>query len=169
MHRKARLLPLALAATLIIAGCASGPKLPRVFTMPNRAMAPTIEAGEVFVADISAYMQGEPSRWDIVAFHPPHDPDRIWVFRVVGLPGESICFEDGHVVVDGERSDPPQELSEVRYDALAADGAGGMSSYHYEVPEGEYYVLGDNPTRANDSRVWGSVPRELIVGRIEAR
>jgi signal peptidase I len=172
MRTKARLLPLALAATLLITGCASqlqAPSariLPRAFKMPNHAMAPTLASGEVFIADLAAYEETDPSRWDIVVFRPPHDTERIWAFRVVGLPGEKICFEDGYAVVDGERLVPPSEMSEVRYDALAADGAGGMESYHFEVPEDQYYVLGDNARRANDSRVWGSVPRELIMGRI---
>jgi len=169
MRSKAAMLSLALATTIVVTGCATQPLSPRVFKMPNRAMAPTFEAGEIFVADIAAYARGEPSRWDLVVFRPPHDTEIVWAFRVVGLPGEQICFEDGAVVVDGEPLDPPSGLEGVHYDALAADGAGGMDRYHYEVPEGQYYVLGDNTARANDSRVWGSVPRDLIMGRIADR
>jgi signal peptidase I len=169
MRRSAALLSLVLATTVVITGCATQPQAPRVFKMPNKAMAPTIEAGEIFVADVAAYSQGDPSRWDLVVFRPPHDPERVWAFRVVGLPGEKICFEDGDVVVDGEALDRPTELEDVHYDALAADGAGGMDRYHFEVPEGQYYVLGDNARRANDSRIWGSVPRDLIMGRIDDR
>lgn len=123
--------------------------------------------GETIQADMSAYEAADPQRWDVVVFKAPESQDRTWVFRVVGMPGETISFSDGELLIDGKPADLPQRLAGITYDALAA-GAGALDD-PFVVPENGYYVLGDNSAKANDSRVWGEVNRDAILGKVGGR
>jgi signal peptidase I len=100
------------------------------------------------------YVFHPPARGEIVVFHYPLDPTRDFVKRVIGLPGDTVEIRDGVVVVnDGELDDPyvvQVSRAPMRETVLGPD---------------EYFVLGDNRLHSNDSRNWGPVPLENIVGR----
>jgi signal peptidase I len=130
------------------------------YRMPNSAMEPTINTGDTFLADMSAYESANPDRWDLVVFRSPKKEDTNWVFRVVGLPGETISFDDHGLLVDGETIDLPSRIGNVIYSS-AVDG-----EKSFVVQNHSYFVLGDNPTKANDSRFWGTLSREAILGRV---
>jgi signal peptidase I len=138
-----------------------------VYRMPVSVMEPTIEVGETVWADMSAYQSADPQRWDVVVFRAPENADRSWVFRVVGMPGETISFAEGGLLIDGKPADLPSRLADITYNALAA-GPGALDD-PFVIPEDSYYVLGDNPAKANDSRVWGAVEREEILGKVNDR
>jgi len=97
-----------------------------------------------------------PERGDIIVFDPPVSSPEDFIKRVVGIPGDEIDIRDGAVYVNGER---------------VADDHGyttsGVRGYPLVVPEGEYFVLGDNRPRSNDSRAWGYafVSADKVVGR----
>lgn len=93
----------------------------------------------------------------VVAFHPPGPGNRVFVKRIIGLPGEEIRIQGGQVRVNGIR------LKETYLAASGSPGRTGNSIY-CRVPEDHYYCLGDNRTVSNDSRFWGPLPRENIVG-----
>lgn len=143
-----------------------------VFKMPNAAMEPTIKAGESFRVDLSAYETADPQRWDVVVFRPPQSEidrhnlkkSQRWLFRVVGLPGEPISFNNNELLIDGKSVDLPHHLENVSYSELATG-----AEDPFIVPKNSYYLLGDNSAKANDSRNWGSVPRDAIVGKLEDR
>jgi len=89
--------------------------------------------------------------------------------RVVALPGETVAFASGGITVNGKPLVPPRHVSNVSYvslDHLPLRGAGGRITSPYVVPGGSYFVLGDNSTNSNDSRIWGAVPFTNIVGRV---
>ena len=134
-----------------------------VFKMPGAAMEPTIRSGESFRADMAAYESVDPQRWELVVFRPPQHEERRWVFRVVGLPGETISFGEAGLLIDGKAAEPPLGIS---YAALDDPDA---VAHPLVVPPENYYVLGDNPKSANDSRMWGVVPRDHILGQVEDR
>ena len=138
-----------------------------IYRMPVSAMEPTIKMGETIQADMSAYKATDPQRWDVVVFKAPENQDRTWIFRVVGMPGETISFSEGRLMIDSKPADLPQRLAGISYDALA--GRAGAIDGPFVVPENGYYVLGDNPTKANDSRVWGEVNRDAILGKVSDR
>ena len=109
-------------------------------------------------------------RGDIVVFRFPEDPRRDFLKRVVGLPGETVAIRDKRVFVDGRLLDEPYAFhsddrvwpddpsvpdDRRRRDQLAPKG----------VPEGSYFVMGDNRDDSNDSRYWGAVPEGHIEGR----
>jgi signal peptidase I len=104
-----------------------------------------------------------PQRWNAVVIRHPGKPDLLYVKRLVGLPSESILIRDRSVGVNGERQTPPERLGAIRYRGSYRDDENAASD---EVALGsdEFYVLGDNPNKSSDSRDFGPVRRDLIVG-----
>ncbi len=98
---------------------------------------------------------GEPSHGDVVVFRWPRDERQYFVKRVIGLPGDEIRIREGEVRRNGELLDEPY-----------VERASGESIVERVVPEGHYYALGDNRAESDDSRRWGSVPEENIVGKV---
>jgi signal peptidase I len=105
-----------------------------------------------------------PERWDVVVFKHPENPGMMYLMRLVGLPGERIEIRDGAAWVNGGRLDPPTRLGPIRY--VSGQDAPGVEAPPFEVTLGpdEYLMLGDNSTRSADSRHFGPVKRNLIVG-----
>ncbi len=142
----------------------------KVYLVPTGAMAPTYVGGDHVLVNRWAYAFSEPKRGDAVIFKfrpPVADPagDQIYLMRIVGLPGETIRLKEGKIHV-GDATTPAPELAGHTY----TDSRAG-TLHHYQgvtVPGGSYFVLGDNTENSYDSRYWGFVKREDIVGRISA-
>ncbi len=121
------------------------------------AMAPTLADGErVTVTKVVQPL----TRGDIVVFEHPRERSRMFLKRIVGLPGEQIEITDGGVTIDGRPLDDPYVL------------AANRSKAHWgptRIQDGEYFVLGDNRRNSEDSRHWGAVPRELIRSKVPGR
>ena len=96
----------------------------------------------------------KPNYGDVIAFTYPRDPSLDLVKRVIGLPGDIIQIEQGQVIRNGEMLDEAYVVNEDRRSVNAV-----------EVPPGSYYVLGDNRRASTDSRTWGFVREEDIIGR----
>jgi signal peptidase I len=109
-------------------------------------------------------------RGDIVVFKYPEDPERDFIKRVIGLPGETLEVKDKRVYIDGKRLEEPY----VHY----LEPPGGPSEYHevtsfdlrerygpVKIPADKYFVMGDNRDNSQDSRYWGFLPREYVKGR----
>ena len=130
---------------------------------------------------------GEPQRGDVVVFRYPVDPKVNFIKRLVGLPGDTISYRDKQLYVNGEKvaaelqgqyssgevkcSTPrpdafrlTETLGAVTHDILLHRGSGSRDG-QWQVPEGHYFVMGDNRDRSNDSREWGFVPDENLMGR----
>jgi signal peptidase I len=131
---------------------------------------------------------GAPARGDVVVFRPPHYPDQDWIKRVVGLPGDRVAYRDNTVFVNGAAV-PQQSLGryvgkgrgeEMTRAALLVEDLGGRRHELLEddrplfdnhgvgewtVPEGEYFVMGDNRDRSDDSRFWGTLPETQLRGK----
>jgi signal peptidase I len=109
-------------------------------------------------------------RGDVVVFRFPADPRRDFIKRVVALPGETVAIRDKRVFVDGEPLSEPYAFH--ADDAIWPDDPAIAEDHRLRdqlpairVPEGTYFVLGDNRDDSNDSRFWGPVPDSLIEGR----
>ena len=100
------------------------------------------------------YLFGGPKRGDIVVFHPPTGSDTDFVKRIIGVPGDWIDLDGNAVYVNGERTDWVEVTTARRND-----------DYPVQVPPGEYFVLGDNRRVSVDSRNWGFVDADSLVGR----
>jgi signal peptidase I len=97
----------------------------------------------------------KPKRWDVIVFLYPEDPSYSYVFRLVGLPGETITIQDGHVWANGKKLKPPKSLQGIEYVASYYNVVGwGSPARPAVLGDGEYFVLGDNSAASKDSRFW---------------
>lgn len=137
------------------------------FEMQGDSMLPTLRPDDLVMVDKLTLRMREPRRGDVVVLSPPHQPDQYYVKRVVGLPGETVKFSRGEVVIDSEQRSEGSTLSEPDLlEATGSEASGGQSFY---VPVGSYFVLGDNRDASSDSRSWGALPRANIVGIVSLR
>ena len=116
-------------------------------------MEPHIYDGNLFMVVKAAYWFEDPGRGDVIVFRYPLDPQQEFVKRVIGLPGETIECKGGVLYIDGK------PLAETYVNGTTYDFAAT------EVPEGCYFVMGDNRQNSADSRSWGFLPRKDIIGR----
>jgi len=104
--------------------------------------------------DQSLFAFHQPKQGEVIIFHFPKDPSRDFVKRVIGVPGDVIEIEQGEVSVNGIALDEPY----ITHPDNRTIG-------RVEVPDDSFYVLGDNRRASNDSRDWGFVPAENVIGR----
>lgn len=132
----------------------------RAFTVDGPSMLPTLHSGERLLIDKLTYRFREPHRGEIVVFRYPADPSHHFIKRVIGLPGDRIDIRGGVVYVNGVALDE-EYTSSPTYGRFTS----GV------VPDGHYFVLGDNRNNSQDSRspLVGYVPKKLITGRALVR
>ncbi|RPI84993.1 MAG: signal peptidase I [Chloroflexi bacterium] len=120
------------------------------------SMQPTLYAGNFVLVNKLAFNFVEPERGDVIVFKYPPDPTQVpYIKRIIGLPGDTIHIEGGKVFING------QELIEPYL--VEPTNRGG----DWVVPENNLFVMGDNRNSSSDSRTWGTVPMENIIGRAE--
>ena len=131
------------------------------FVVSGASMEPTFDSGEYLVVDELSYRFREPARGDVVIFRYPKDPSKYFIKRIVGLPDETVTIRGSEVVVVNHAHPEGLVLPETYLDP------GRLKSDFITVAlsGGEYFVLGDNRRESSDSRYWGALPRENIVGR----
>ena len=119
-------------------------------------MVPNIQDGDWIIVDKAVYHVSDPQRGDAIVFHPPAqlNSDYPFIKRVIGMPGETVEVHDGTVFVDGVALDEPYVREAPRY------VFGPLV-----VPDGHYFVLGDNRNSANDSHNGWTVAREDVIGK----
>jgi signal peptidase I len=120
-------------------------------------MEPHIRSGEYVMINTFAYRIGTPRRGDIVAFRHEGDARAIFIKRVIGLPGDRVAIDRGQVFLDGRKLTEP-------YVAHGDDRTFAQTT----VPDGSVYVLGDNRAESEDSRFFGPVRDDLLIGRAVA-
>lgn len=132
-------------------------------------MTPTI-VREYLVVDVNAYRNSRPERWHAIVMNPKERPDGSTVaevLRVVGLPGETVAFSDGSVIIDGQALTPPERLQNIKFHCNLP--VFESAKHPYTIPDGHYYLLGDNPDEAKDSRILGAFREADISGRVSSR
>ena len=118
--------------------------------IPSGSMENTIMTHDRLIGFRFAYWFDEPQRGDIILFEYPVDEKQIYIKRVIGLPGETVEIRNGHVYIDG--SEEPLEE-----DYLKETWTWENDGYTFKVPEGCYFVLGDNRNDSEDGRFWANV------------
>ena len=128
----------------------------------SESMENTIMTGDRVFGNRLAYLFGEPERFDIVVFKYPDDESQRFIKRVIGLPGETVEIREGKVYING--SDTPLDDSFTLETPVGNWGP-------YIVPEGSYFMLGDNRNNSKDSRMWDNpyVKKEKILGKAMLR
>ena len=127
--------------------------------IPSESMQNTIMKGDRVLGNRLAYIKDDPERYDIVIFKYPDDPSKIFIKRVIGLPGETVTVKDGKVYIDGK-----EQTQAVSFCPEEMTGSFGP----YEVPEDSYFVMGDNRNNSEDSRFSdiGNISKKYIVGKL---
>jgi signal peptidase I len=132
----------------------------RAFEIPSSSMFPTLQIGDRIFVNRFAYKLSVPKRGDVAVFIYPMNEKRDFVKRIIGLPGETVEIENGHILINGKPANNPSPLTFNTY-----YNTGGYGTQQVRVPEGEYFVLGDNSGNSKDSRYWGFVPSENLKGK----
>jgi signal peptidase I len=152
------------------------------FRIPSGSMMPTLLQGDyIFVKKFSYglrwpvlekkfYETGSPQRGDVVVFRLPSDPSVNYIKRVVGLPGDTIVYQDHQLYVNGEvRLDDSGlifiEILDGREHEIRISRPGSRATERtYTVPDGHYFMMGDNRDNSQDSRFIGEIPETHLVG-----
>ena len=138
------------------------------FVIQGSSMEPNFHNADYLIVDELSYRFQQPERGQVIVFKYPLDTSKRFIKRVIGLPGETVEVKDGHVAiteVDGKK----MILDETYLPAGLQTEAIGMGSGPIKLGTGEYFVLGDNRPYSSDSRVWGDVPQNDIIGKVELR
>lgn len=165
------------------------------FRIPSGSMIPTLLIGDFILVNKFAYglrdpvfhqeflARGKPERGDVAVFRYPSDPSLDYIKRIVALPGDEIAYKDKTIYINGE---PYSQQPDGAYAAattfngaayrlseqingvshrIIVDPSRPSEEFVYQVPEGQYFAMGDNRDGSSDSRVWGTVPEENLVGK----
>ena len=115
--------------------------------IPSGSMEDTIMTHDRLIGARFSYWFSEPERGDIVIFHYPVDEKKIYIKRVIGLPGETVRIEDGEIYIDDAEEPLPEGYLKEKWEVL-------NTGFEFQVPEGCYLMLGDNRNWSEDARYW---------------
>lgn len=124
------------------------------FKVEGFSMEPSLHNRQYLVVNKAVYWFGDPQRGEVIVFRSLENPDRDLIKRVIALPGETVEIKEGRVYIDGAPLEEPYILEEPDYIYPSR-----------QVPDGYYFVLGDNRNSSSDSHVWGMLPRKHIIGK----
>ncbi len=142
------------------------------FVVSGSSMLPNFHNHDYLIVDRFSYIAGNPQRGDVIVLLYPKDVSQFFIKRIIGLPGETVCFNkycntdgqpDGHVYIVNAQHPEAWQLSE---SYLPSNTETSSSPAPVHLASGQYFVLGDNRTGSSDSRVWGILPSDDIVGKV---
>lgn len=136
------------------------------YVVSGSSMEPNFHNWDYLITDRLTYRLEEPVRGDVIVFKLPQEPSRSLIKRVVGLPGDTITIRDNRIEVTNAEYPQGIVLDEPY---LSDDNFGGPTGITLTLGGDEYFVMGDNRRVSSDSRTWGVLPRENIVGRVLLR
>ena len=126
----------------------------QTYTVVMSSMEPNFQEGECIIVSKVTYRSSDPQRGQVIIFDPPFDSPHPYIKRVIGLPGETVEIKDGKVFINGIPLEEEYIMAPPNYTMPAT-----------EVPETEYFVLGDNRNNSTDSHTGWTVPRDNIIGK----
>jgi signal peptidase I len=163
-------LPLAVCFALLCSLRMCG--LIRPFNVPTGGMTPAVSAGDHVLMERISYLGREPRRGDVAVFKAEGigalPPSELYIKRVAGEPGEQLRISDGRLFINDKPVALSNSVGEIAY-LPPPNLTAPPPLTDLKIPAGNYFVLGDNSTNSNDSRFWGCLPRENILGRIVFR
>lgn len=137
------------------------------FFVKGASMEPTFQDGEYLVIDELSYRFREPVRGEVIVFRYPQAPSQYFIKRIIGLPGDTVLVKDGQVIVQNATHPDGVVLNESMY--LSEGTRTGGQPVEQILGKDEFFVLGDNRAVSSDSRTWGILPRNDIIGRAWVR
>lgn len=126
----------------------------KTYAVTGPAMQPALSPGDLVFINKGAYLFSGPSRGDVIAFYYPPDPKQIRLNRVIAIPGDTIKITTDQVIVNNATLHEPYITQPVN-----------PSVETITLKSGEYFVMGDNRPNSSDSRSWGPVPKDYIIGK----
>lgn len=120
---------------------------------------------EIFTVD----SRKEFSRGDVVVFRYPQNPKEFFIKRIIGLPGERVKIEKGQITIYNQSNPTGFILDETSYLPSISSKTDCREFCDFNLSENEYVVLGDNRSHSSDSRVWGVLPKEDVIGKVLLR
>lgn len=130
------------------------------------SMRPNFQNGEYILTDKISYRFSKPQRGDVIIFKAPVDPDVDYIKRIIGLPGERVKISDGKVIIFNEANPNGITLQEpYPINGPTSGGKEAPQNTEIQIPENNYFVLGDNRIESYDSRSWGPLPKKNIIGK----
>jgi len=136
----------------------------QAFKIPTGSMRPTFMQGDSILVNKFIYKIKKPERGDVIVFKYPEDKRKPFVFRIVGMPEESLQIKLGKIYINGALLEKEAILGE-RYYYNKENTLYGEEGKKIQIPKNHYFVLGDNSASARDSRYWGFVPEDDITGK----
>jgi signal peptidase I len=136
------------------------------FYVKGASMEPNFQDHEYLIIDEISYRFHEPQRGDIVVFRYPNDPRQYFIKRVVGLPGERVTVSGGKVTLYEAGQSEGRVLDESTYLREEVRTAGEKD---VTLQADQYFLLGDNRAASLDSRIFGAVPRDFLIGKVWLR
>jgi len=130
------------------------------FIVSGASMENTFHGGEYLIVDQVSYYFEEPERGDIIIFRYPRDPSKFFIKRIIGVPGDTITIDGNTVTIENEAHPNGMVLDEPYVEEMAPD-----TDLAQHLDDDEYFVMGDNRNASSDSRVWGVLHRDKIVGK----
>jgi signal peptidase I len=137
------------------------------FIVSGSSMEPTFQNGQYLIVNELDYRMSQPARGDVIVFKFPQNTSEYFIKRVIGLPGEKVLITDGHVVIYNAANPNGFVLDESYLPAGTITAQ--TTNQTVELGAGEYFVLGDNRDASSDSRFWGDVPSNDIIGKVVLR
>ncbi len=134
------------------------------FFVKGQSMEPNFENGDYLLIDELSYHLRSPERGEVIVFKYPQNLTQRYIKRIIGLPGETVKIDNNNIIIFNQQGG--QILSETDY---LSPGIPTPGEIQITLGENDYFVLGDNRTASSDSRRWGAVPREDIIGRVIIR
>lgn len=132
------------------------------FFVRGASMEPSFDDGEYLVIDQLSFRFRQPERGEVIVFRFPGKPSQFFIKRIVGLPGERVRVEDGRVIIHNSFYPNGVVLDESSY--LDKDVRSG-GHVDYELSPSDFFMMGDNRPASSDSRSWGPLGRDYIIGR----
>ncbi len=133
------------------------------FIVSGSSMVPTFENRQYLIVDEISYRFNDPKRGDVIVFKYPKDTSLYFIKRIIGLPGETVHIEGSTITIKNKENPEGFVLDETYVKNKSEN------KIDITLAPDEYYVMGDNRSASSDSRVWGTLPRKLIVGRAYVR
>lgn len=139
------------------------------YVVDGKSMEPTLYDGNLLMVNKMAYNIHDINRFDVIVFHANEEED--YVKRVIGIPGDTIEYKNDTLYINGEATEEEylQTFKEESEKPLTEDFTLEEVTDEAKVPEGKLFVLGDNRQDSLDSRYFGFVPIESVVGKVDVR
>ena len=134
------------------------------FVVSGESMSPTFESSDYLIIDKISYRLTDPQRGDVIVFRYPGDPSIFFIKRVIGLPGETVSLNNGVVTIKEHPNDSTGVTISEPYIVYPKEDTLSVT-----LGEHDYFVMGDNRYASSDSRVWGTLNKGFINGKVISR